>query len=182
MAEFATLADVKEHTNVTAAASDAELTLMLDAAEDVVRSLVGSFAPTTVTERVTVVGGTVILSRSPSGPVTLTTADGTALTGFEENRTAGLLYDVPTYNGRTATASYPAGGGIVPASVTLATAIITEHLFETQRRPGFTSGTPAGFGGVDGVPDAGISNRTGFAIPHRAEELLRPWMRSSVIA
>lgn len=54
----------------------------------------------------------------------------------------------------------------VPAEVTLATLVIAEHLWETQRgdasRPGFDD---------DGLPDRASLLR-GFALPRRAEQLL----------
>ncbi len=174
MAEFVTLADVKRHTNITASANDDELVTMLDAAEDIVRSLVGSFAAATVTERVTAAAGTVILSRPPARAVTLTYRDGTAITGFTVSAAAGLLHDVPVLNGTVLTASYPVGSGVVPASVTLATAIITAHLWETQR--GAASPSPL-------APDgAGPGSGAGFALPNRARELLAPYIRSAQVA
>jgi hypothetical protein len=123
------------------------------------------------------------VGRIPSGSVVVTEPGGTELTGFTLNRAAGLLYDVPA-TGRRVTVSYYTGGGLVPAAVTLATVIIAAHLFETQRLPGFESGDsqPAGFGGADGVPDSRFVSGSGFAIPRRAEELLRGYMRGSVIA
>jgi hypothetical protein len=174
VAEFATLTDVKAHTNVSSSVNDDELVTMLDAAEDVVRSLVGSFAAATVTERVTVAAGTVILSRPPAGAVTLTYADGTAVAGFTVSTAAGLLYDVPAANGAVLTASYPVGGGVVPAAVELATVIITAHLWETQR--GTASPSPLS------PDDAGPSFGAGFALPNRARDLLAPYIRSAQVA
>ena len=179
MAVLATIGDLKTHLNISSTADDGELTLMLDAAEDVVRSLIGSqFPGASVTERVTSVGGTVILAGRPVDDVQL---NGGAVDGFTVNRAAGLLYDVP-YTVGPLTATYTTGGGGIPASITLATLIIAAHLHETQRMPGLSrDSAPAGFGGADGVPDMGDVGR-GFAIPRRAEELLRPHMRGSVIA
>jgi hypothetical protein len=174
VAEFATLAEVKAHANIPGSANDDELVTMLDAAEDIVRSLVGSFAAGTVTERVTVSAGTVILSRSPSGRVTLTDGAGNVVTGFTVSTAAGLLYDVPAHNGAVLTASYPVGGGVVPAAVALATAIIAAHLWETQRGP-----APAG---PLSDPDVGPSFGAGFALPNRARELLAPYTRSAQVA
>jgi hypothetical protein len=172
VAEFATLPDVKAHTNKTTAVDDGELTLMLDAAEDVVRPLVGSFAPVTVTERVAVTGGTVLLSRVPTGAVTLTDADGTAVTGFVTSAEARVLYDVSTWRSHL-TASYPAGPGTVPAAVTLATAIIAAHLWETQRG---TSPSALALQQPDADPGAVVVG-AGHAIPDRAKELLESVLR-----
>jgi hypothetical protein len=175
VAEFATLAEVKAHANIPGSANDDELVTMLDAAEDVVRSLVGSFAAVTVTERVVVTAGTVILSRAPSGAVTLTDRSGGSVTGFTVSAAAGLLYDVPVAGGTALTASYPAGGGVVPASVSLATAIIAAHLWETQRG---TAPSPLALQGDDAGPTFGA----GFALPNRARELLAPYTRSAQVA
>lgn len=171
MAHFATLSDVKAYANVTSSEFDGELTLMLDAAEDVVRSLIRPVSSSQVTERVTAHGGTVLLSGRPVGDVLL---NGGAVTGFWVDAAAGLLHDVPTVYGPL-TASYTVGNGNVPAAVTLATAIIAGHLFETQRMPGQMSDRPAGFGGLDGVPDMPVPGQ-GYALPNRAQQLLEPFM------
>lgn len=174
MAEFASLADVKTHLNLTSSANDGELTLMLDAAEDVVRSIVGSFTAVAVTERVAATGGTVLLSRHPQGEVTLT-RDGVAVDGFTTNSAAGLIYDVPSGYGQLV-ASYSAGPGVVPAAVKLATLIITSHLWETQRG---ASPSALSLQQPDADPFVG---GVGFAIPNRARELLDPYIRPVSIA
>lgn len=180
MAEFATLATVRAHVNLTSTADDNELGLMLDAADELVRSLVGPLTVGAVTERVAVSGGTAILSRRPSGPVTVVDRLGSPVTGFYVNERAGLLEDVPAVSGPV-TVTYQAGSPAVPASVTLATAIIAGHLWETQRRPGQSSDRPAGFGGMDGVADATIPMSIGYAIPSRAQDLLKPFMHQGQV-
>lgn len=181
MAEFATLEDVKKHLNMTSTANDDELGLMLDAAEDVVRSLVGSFAAVEVTEPVAVHGGTAILSRRPVvGDVVLSDE---SLTGFTVDREAGLLRNVGytasvgwAYWGTTQlTATYSTGGGVAPAAVELATLIIVGHLWETQRGTSPSALTLQG-------EDAGPTFGAGYAIPNRAKDLLAPYLRSGQIA
>lgn len=174
MAVFATLGDLKTHLDITETANDGELTLMLEAAEDVVGSLIGArFPGASVSERVSSVGGTVILSGRPVDDVVL---NGGAVTGFFVNRAAGLLHDVPCTS-EPLTATYTTGGGGIPASVTLATVIVAGHLWETQR--GNTGGGP-----IAAESDAGfgLTPGAGFAIPNRAKELLAPFARSSQIA
>lgn len=185
MGQFATLADVKKQINSTSSVNDDELTLMLDAAEERVASLVGSFDAVAVTERVTVHGGTVLLSQRPSGPVLL---NGGAVTGFTTSPQAGVLYDVPygapcdvpfgmsydtPHSGGVLTATYTtAGDGTPPASVTLATAIIAAHLWDSQR--GFAPNP------LQPPEDlAAFGGRPSFAIPNRAKELLEPYLLSS---
>lgn len=169
MAVFATLADLKSHANVSTTADDGELQDMLDAAAGIVRSLIGtSFDASVHTERLSVNGGTAVLTYRPvAGDVVL---NGGAVTGHSVDADAGLLLDVPWVYGPL-TATYTADSGVVPAEVQMATLVIAAHLYETQRMPGqaFDS-RPAGFGGADGQPDA--TPFRGFAIPNRALELL----------
>ncbi len=174
MAVFATLQDVKTHLDITSTANDGELTLMLEAAEDVVRSLIGAqFPGSTVSERVASVGGTVILSGRPVDDVQL---NGGAVSGFTVNRAAGLLYDVPHTAGPM-TATYTVGGGGVPAAVQLACLIVAGHLWETQRGT-----SPSALALQDPEAAFGAPAVAGYAIPNRARDLLAPYVRSSQIA
>jgi len=168
----ASLADLKQHLNITSAASDDELQLMLDAAEDLVRSLVGDQALGSVTESVSVVGGTAILSRRPTGTVLVS---GVPI-GGAVNAAAGLVTGLGSYYSGSLTVTYPVDS-VQPASVLLATLIIAAHLWETQR--GTSPSALALQGDVDPSAFAGGS---GFAIPNRARELLAPYVRSSSIA
>ncbi len=175
MAVFATLGDLKAHLNLnlSSTANDGELALMLDAAEDVVRSLIGSqFPGVSVTERVVSVGGTVILSGRSVDDVQL---NGGAVDGFTVNRAAGLLYDVPHTAGPL-TATYTTGGGGVPAAITLATLIIAAHLWETQRG---NAGGPVAAENADAFGPPPVA---GYAIPNRARDLLARYVRSSQLA
>jgi hypothetical protein len=167
--QFASPDDVKAHLNITKAINDDELTLMLDSASENVVKLVGSFDAEAVTERVTANGGTVVLARRPASGVSLADSSGSAVVGFTVNSAAGLLYDVPP-TCSPLTATYTAGDGVVPASVTLATVIIAAHLWKTQRGPASSSGPLAA------TPDDDLSTvpGLGYAIPTLALELLRP--------
>jgi hypothetical protein len=168
VAAFASLSAVKAHLNMTSTANDDELGLMLEAANDVVRSLVGSFGVDDVTETVAVHGGTAILSHRPVvGDVQL---DG-AVTGYLVNRAAGLLHDLPP-SLRSMTVAYTAGREGVPAAVTLATAIITGHLWETQRGT-----SPSALALQRPDMDVPFAGGIGYAIPNRAKELLEPFIR-----
>jgi hypothetical protein len=168
MAGFASLGDLKEHLNISSAASDSELLLMLDAANEVVSSMVGDLDGSTVTERVVVpYGGTVILSGRPVSNVQL---NGGAVSGFTVNSAAGLLYNVGVTG--PATVTYTVGGGSTPSAVVLATLIIAAHLWETQR-----GATPVG--PLATADDTALTPGLGFAIPNRARELLEPFVGSS---
>jgi hypothetical protein len=169
VAEFADLTDLKAHLNMASTRDDGELLDMLDAADEVVRGLVGSFAASSVVERVAVFDGTALLSRKPSGAVDL--GD---VTGFTVNAAAGLLQEVPAPNGARLTATYGTGGEPVPAAVRLATVIIAAHLWETQRG----TASPSPLSPDDVAPGFGA----GFAIPNRAKELLAPYTRPVQVA
>jgi hypothetical protein len=176
VAGFASLDELKAHLNITRTSNDDELLLMLDAATDMVRSMVGSFDAGAVTERVAARGGTVVLSRRPPANVTVADSTGDSVTGFTVNAAAGLVYDVAARTGPL-TVSYTVGDGQVPPSVALATLIIAAHLWQTQRGPA-SSGPLAAASSDDltTVPGAG------YAIPNRARELLQPFMSSAQVA
>lgn len=175
---LASLVDLKQHLNITSTSDDEELQLILDAAERVVTSIAGSWSADTVTESVPVVGGTAILSRRPTGPVT----SGGVPIGGTVDGPAGLVTGLGGLYGSASriTVTYSVGDDGVPADVYLATLIVAAQLFETQRRPGFSSDAPAGFGGADGIPDATSTTPMGFAVPSRAQELLAQYTRPSV--
>jgi hypothetical protein len=176
MSELASLGDLKEHLNITDSSSDVELRLMLNAAQEVARSIVGdwSFA-STVTETVSVVGGTAILGQRPSGPVL---AGGRPI-GGNVDRSAGLVTDIGgTYSMALPyriTVSYPADANAVPQAVTLGTLIIAANLWETQRG---SQPLPLQGGAEDPTP----SGTYAPLIPARARELLEPFARRSQVA
>jgi len=175
--EFASLTDLKAHLNIGESSSvdEAELDDILDAATELVQSMVGSFDVATVTETVAVYGGTVLLSQAPTGAVAVVDYYGNAVTGSTVNVTARLLY-VPAVYGPV-TVTYPAGTGFVPAGVRLATLIIAAHLWETQRG---VSPSPLSLQGAD-VGEFSVPG-LGFAIPNRARELLAPYVQSTQLA
>jgi hypothetical protein len=165
------LVDLKSHLNMTSTSDDDELQLVLDAAERVVEEIAGPRSPDTVTETVTVVGGTAILSRRPTGPVL---SGGIAVGGVVDGP-AGLVTGLGGNYGlatRRLTVTYPVGSDDVPPEVFMACLIIAAHLWETQR-----GAAPVGpLSGDDAFPTPGL----GFAIPNRALELLAPYRRPAV--
>lgn len=188
-----TLPDLKQHLNIPSAVTDDddELETVLDAALEVVAGIVGPLEAETVTEIHRGVNSPLlVLRRMPAAELSSISArysstDTTALSlsDYELDSDTGIVRLV---NGSgfygTYVVEYTTGRTDLPASVRLAVLIVAAHLWETQRRPGFTSATPAGFGGSDGVPDASIQTGFGYAIPARAMELLRPYMTGPVIA
>ena len=175
MAGFPSLDDLKKHLNITRSTDDDELLLMLDAANELVGSIVGPFDAATVTERVPVVGSAVLLSRVPAGSVVLTDPAGSEVTGGTVSAAARVVYDVLTGYG-SVTAEYDTGGTDVPAAVGLATLIIAGHLWETQRGA-------APVGPLAAADDTSLlAPGVGYAIPNRAKELLEPFIGSAQIA
>lgn len=180
-----TVADLKAHLNMESLGSgeDGELADALEAAVDVAEGIIGPLYATPITEvHRDVSADVIVLRRCPVIELTAVSrrSGGTKaalpLTDFEVEPEPGVLRSAT--DGRlvgTLEVSYSAGRATIPAAVRLAVLIIAAHLFETQRRPGFSS-APAGFGGSDGVPDASISGGIGYAIPHRATDLLRAYM------
>jgi hypothetical protein len=175
---LASLDELKAHLNITSSSDDSELDDILDAAQELVVSIVGEVDSATVTETVPVVGGTVILSRRPTGAVLV----GGSPVGGTVNASAGLITGLgPSayggYTSPTLTVTYGAGTGDIPAGVRLATLIIAAHLWETQRgvspSPLTLQGSDAGDFAVPGL---------GYAIPNRARELLAPYATSTQIA
>jgi hypothetical protein len=166
MPDLATLAQLKTHLNITRNTDDAELGLMLEAAEDVVRSMIG--AAGSVEETVTPVAGTVLLSGRPVSDFLFTSVN---LSGYSLDSAAGLVLDV-AYEGPL-DVSYTVGSESVPVAVTLATLIIAAHLWETQR------GTSPSALALQGVEDPSATLGVGYAIPNRALQLLQPYLRSA---
>ena len=130
-----------------------------------------------------VLSDVLVLKRMPVGSLVSVSSRYAAVTtpltlsDYELDPETGLLrtaLGTPFYG--TYTVTYTSGRDDLPAAIRLAVLVIAEHLFETQRRPGFTTDAPAGFGGADGIPDATNSTPMGFAIPSRAQELLAPYM------
>jgi hypothetical protein len=180
-----TVDHLRAHLNMEGDTShDAELTDMLDAAVEVVEGIVGPVAEGTVTETHYGVSSPVlVLRRFPASSVTAVSSRVGAVTtpltlvDFELDAASGIVRraDGGGFYGNY-TVTYSTGRATVPASIHLAILIIAAHLFETQRMPGQSmESAPAGFGGADGIPDAG-STGMGYAIPRRAQELLQPYM------
>jgi uncharacterized phiE125 gp8 family phage protein len=182
-----TLTDLKAHLNVSTTSDDGELADMLDAAVDVVEDIVGPITSKTITEthyglssdvlllrRMPVVDLLSVRSGYGAAIVDLTLAD------FDFDADTGIVrLSSGAWFGGNYRVTYSVGRPTVPAAVRLAILVIAGHLFETQRRPGFTSDSPAGFGGLDGVQDARPTSM-GFAIPSRAKELLQPYMLTAI--
>lgn len=177
-----TVDDLKIHANITTDTHDTELGDMLDAAVEVVEGIVGPVGEGTVTEtHWNVSSGVLVLRQHPaSALVSVSSRVGATTTAlmladYELDPATGI---VRLANGSgfygTFVVSYSTGRAVVPAAIRLAILIVAAHLWETQAMPGMEGIVQPGFGGADGIPDAGSVGR-GFAIPNRAQELLRPF-------
>lgn len=184
-----TLAETKTHLNIDPADSayDAELELFINAATVAVEDIVGPVVTRAVTE--TVAGGGVFhLSQTPVVALT-------SVTGVYGTTTVYTVADLyvdkksgavrPAYGAGSFVplyieVIYTAGrGATAPAAIKLATLIVIEHLWETQRG----AGTPASLlAGGDDDSEAGASFGFGFAVPNRAKELLRPYLKEQAPA
>lgn len=172
--EIISLADAKEQLNITATNGDAELSAFIQAASQVVEGYVGAVGRRTVTA--TVRGGySIALPTYPVISLTSMTAAASGvvtygdMSGFDVNTTTGVIrllsglhIDGPQR------VVYVAGRAVVPPDITLATRVIVQHLWSTQRG----GSTRPGMGGSGDITDQQLV-LAGFAIPRRAVELLR---------
>lgn len=178
-----TVADLKQHANMTTAVDDEELVDHLDAAVELVEGLIGPIdSPASVTETHRNVASDVLVLRSmPMGALTSVSsrvgATTTALTlaDFELDAASGLLRraDGGGFYG-SFTVTYTSGRAALPASIFLAVLIVAAHLWATQRGQ-----APSPLAVQDGEFDAPAGG-LGYAIPNRARDLLMPYMLPSI--
>lgn len=178
-----TLDEFKAHLNLPSNTkeSDTELQLHLNAATEALEKRVGAMVTREFTERVTARGGLLLLANAPVVELaSVTEVGGTAWTIGDLYVAADSIVRLSAGGqlpGVDFTVTYTAGRGAiadVPARFKLATLIVAEHLWETQRG---TAVRPAMFGmapeptSTGTAADAGYVYR-GFALPRRALELL----------
>lgn len=171
MADFVTVASVKEQANIPQddAAHDFELMRYAKAAQEVVESIVGPVTASTVTETITQ-NGVVVLGAYPVAAVTSVTQDGVSVTGWSLSNGSGVLSGLPL---GTVTIEYTAGRTTAPYAVQVAGAIIAAHLWDTQR-----GNSPSAMP----MQDTFVPTGSGFAVPNRAMELLAPFKLPPVVA
>jgi uncharacterized phiE125 gp8 family phage protein len=170
------LADAKQHLNITSTRDDDEVRFWTNTATRAVEFYTGPVITRTFTElhRVQDVAALALLKT----PVVEVTA-------VEQVRPGGVAYDVQdlTLDGMTGVLArydggrlsgplqitYTAGRTMVPENITAAARIILEHLWRTQRP---NRGGLAG-GGEDYAVSEPIPG-LGYAVPNRALQLLEP--------
>lgn len=169
-AYIGSLAALKEQLNITSSSSDEELRLYLEASTGVVeRHLKRAVVRRERTEQHSVAHGPLILNWTPVvALISVATTDGA--TTWDVSSLTVSSAGIVTSNGDSIRGDietlYIAGESIIPAEWHLASVIIGQHLWESQRGD---SGSPFA-GGLD-MPGAGITS-FGFSIPNRAKELL----------
>lgn len=174
------IADARAALNVatTSRVGDDEIRLYIAAATQIIEDLIGPVLGGTVTETRT--GGAPVLALTAiPASVTSVTEDGVALTegdGFCWDE-AGLLWRGAhpwaarwSSKARSIVVTYRAGGTSVPAGVTVAARELVQHLVTSGQqswRPPFAG-------------DAVAFTPSGFAVPNRVVDLLRPFMFAPV--
>lgn len=174
-----TVDDLKAHVNILTTTHDAELQDMLDAAVEVVEGYVGPLDGGSVTEThyAPARGLPIVLRQVPVVAVTsVSSSVGTTYTSSDYvlDGAAGLLRAPYGWAGDV-TVAYTTGRTSLPASIRLAILIVAAHLWETQMGGG-NAVPPYPGADVDGAVPAG------FAVPNRAMELLRPYLRGPAVA
>ena len=175
------LDDAKRHLNMdlTTTTHDEELRGFLEAATPVVEDVVGPVVVRTYRE-VHSSGALLVLGQAPVVSLTTLTP---VLTGGSSYTVAALDVDAETgivrrLDGGSFTGpvrvTYKAGRAIVPANIVQATAEIVRPMWETQRGH---SGARPGFGEEDLLPTS-----SGFTVPRRAMELLKPHQKAPMVA
>lgn len=203
------LDDVKTHLNITDTTDDAELQTFIDAAQAPVEDVVGLVIQRTLDEWYDGGDPTILLRHIPVTSVTSVTefightpinlteqplsdplGDGY---GYTVESPAGIVTrrgvmtvnpptinpwfvgnPVPFYPGvRNIRIQYVAGQATVPSNVQMGTLEVIRHAWETQR--GLTSGLP-----LPGYDEQMVPTPSGFLIPYRAMEYLKPsrWRKS----
>lgn len=165
------LADMKNHLNMTSTTDDEELRGFIEAATAVIEDELGRAAVRrTFTEEHTA-HGEILLNWTPVASLTsVASVDGTTTWDVADLHvsTSGVLTAKATAVALVGDIEtvYVAGPTVTPANWVKAGQIIVQHLWDTQRG---NKGS-AHAGGTE-TPGAGFT-RYGFSIPNRAKELL----------
>lgn len=171
------LADAKTHLNLTTTTHDDEVRGWVESVTSGIEHLAGVCVRRTVVEKHDVPAHgvhTLALRRTPVLSLTSLVA---VLSGGTSYTVADLDVDGPTgivsrLDGARLhgplRATYVAGRAVVPANLTAAGKIILQHLWRTQQGPGRPQMGVGDFDVTEQVPGFG------YAIPHRALQLMEP--------
>lgn len=170
------LADAKRHLNLTSSTDDDEVRAWIDATTEAVEWFVGPVVPRVVVEDHASTSPSVLALRQV--PVLELTSVSGILSGSTSYEVGTLSLDalgglVTRLDGARFTGplrvTYEAGRRIVPPVVTAAARIILQHLWRTQQGPGRPQLGTGDFDVTEPIPGLG------YAIPHRAMQLLSPY-------
>lgn len=164
------LSEAKTHLNISSSSNDAEIELVIAAAEAAIAKRVGPLASTNVTVRVEG-GWSLVLPVIPAiSLTTVTPVGGSALTGLHLDAAAGVVtYDSGAgFPARYYDVVYVAGRAECPDDLLMAVKELVRHMWTTQRggtqRPG-------------SQPSEALSNSlpgSAYAFPFRVEQLISP--------
>lgn len=165
-----TLPDAKTHLGITVDTDDAELTVMITAAEAALAKMCGPLSATATTSIVDGGGRSLPLPVSPVISLTSVTAsDGTTIAttdlsvlppGLVTYTNGGACFPALWY-----TVVYQAGRATCPADLLLADKELVRHLWATQR------------GGAARPGPQSDPTSPGFSVPYRVQELIAPHLR-----
>lgn len=176
------LADARASLNLASSAttSDDEIRLYVAACTPIVEDIVGPVLSATVTAEKHSGGGYCIGLYHKATAITSVTEDGTAVasTGYSLDPNTGLLWR-GTYPGAAVwsaattagiSVTYTVGSGVVAPNVVLAARELVRHLYAIGQQPWRA---PYG-GGLDDL--SMVTTPSGYAVPARVVELLKPSM------
>ncbi len=173
----------REFANVTDPLEFAEFDAFFDAALQAISQRCGPVGGTTFTEQSHARCGVLILDQRPVQTVdSAVDEDGNAVdvTGAKISRQAAIVRLASSITGEL-DVTYTAGWDPYPDDLEVAVYVVTDHLWETQR--GRTGAFTQIHGLDDDAPvggDASFLVLRGFALPRRAMELTRPYVRFGV--
>lgn len=160
---------------------DSELPTYLDSAEQTIAHRCGPIRPTAVTQQVRAHCGQFTVPQWPVISLTsVTDEDGTSVSvvGAKVDRGAGVIRLASGESGLLEV-TYQAGYEPCPDDLELALYVVAGHLWDTQR------GRSGGFSMIRGLDDdapvggdASYFVMQGFALPRRAMELTRPYIKA----
>lgn len=176
-----TLSSFKDFLDITSGEFDGELPSYLSSAESTIIHRCGPIRPTEFTEASRAECGTFVVSRWPVIAVTsVTDDDGNAadLSRTKVDKAAGVVRLRIGLTGEIEVV-YSAGYAECPDDLETAVYVVGGHLWDTQRG---RSGSFAQIHGMDDDSpvggDASFYVMQGFALPRRAMELTRPYVKA----
>lgn len=182
--QIMSLADAKQVLKKKTGVNDDELRSVIAAATGIIEHRIGPVLRTVRRERHAAGGSAVALHESPVLEVLSVThvrggGPAVALADVDVDVDTGVLRGLPATD---LVIEYAAGRRVIDQSILEAAGIIIDHLWATRRGH---SARPGMFGQQPESPvneEQAIAYYAGFALPHRAAELLAPFDRADGFA